>query len=78
MRLNPLSSQVECGICLERVLSKVNPADRRFGLLNCDHAFCLKCIRGWRANGSADLDTAVRIMGQEMMESAMKSVLEGL
>jgi E3 ubiquitin-protein ligase makorin len=56
------SADVECGICLERVLSKANPGDRKFGLLACEHAFCLGCIRGWRQNygGGADVDS-VRI-----------------
>lgn len=54
------ASQVECGICMERVLSKPNPSERRFGLMSCDHPFCLACIRGWRATGTADLETAVR------------------
>ncbi|GAX86208.1 hypothetical protein CEUSTIGMA_g13622.t1 [Chlamydomonas eustigma] len=54
------SAQVECGICLDRVLSKTLAADRRFGLLACDHPFCLSCIRSWRATGEADLDSAVR------------------
>ncbi|GAX85425.1 hypothetical protein CEUSTIGMA_g12841.t1 [Chlamydomonas eustigma] len=55
-----LRIQVECGICLDRVLSKTLAADRRFGLLACDHPFCLSCIRSWRATGEADLDSAVR------------------
>lgn len=38
--------QIKCGICNEPVLQKVDP---RFGLLNCNHAFCLSCIRTWRA-----------------------------
>ncbi|CAG8486777.1 15621_t:CDS:2 [Funneliformis mosseae] len=38
---------LKCGICLEKVLSK---EDARFGLLNCEHAFCLQCIRQWRSN----------------------------
>ncbi|KAG4958130.1 hypothetical protein JHK85_044510 [Glycine max] len=43
------SQEVECNVCLERVLSKPKPADCRFGLLpECDHAFCLSCIRNWR------------------------------
>ncbi|KAG1668994.1 hypothetical protein FOA52_000587 [Chlamydomonas sp. UWO 241] len=54
------SAAVECGICLEKVLSQPTPSDRRFGLLTCNHPFCLKCIRGWRSKGTADLDTAVR------------------
>ncbi|CAM9375317.1 unnamed protein product [Choristocarpus tenellus] len=34
----------ECGICLENV-----PASgKRFGLLSCDHVYCLECIRKWR------------------------------
>jgi len=36
----------ECCICLEKVLR----AGRQFGILdNCDHTFCLKCIRDWRS-----------------------------
>lgn len=43
------SQEVECNVCLERVLSKPKPADCKFGLLpECDHAFCLSCIRNWR------------------------------
>jgi E3 ubiquitin-protein ligase makorin len=52
------SSHVECGICLERVLDR----GQKFGLLACEHAFCLGCIRGWRAAvaGGADLESALR------------------
>ncbi len=36
----------ECVICLEKVLGN----GRRFGILEgCCHAFCLECIRDWRA-----------------------------
>ncbi|RIA85623.1 hypothetical protein C1645_879166 [Glomus cerebriforme] len=42
---------LECEICHEKVLSK---ADARFGLLNCEHAFCLQCIRQWRSNVTMD------------------------
>jgi hypothetical protein len=36
----------ECCICLEKVIA----SNRQFGVLdNCDHTFCLKCIRGWRS-----------------------------
>lgn len=42
-----MSRDVECGICLETV---VDAPGRRFGLLTgCPHAFCLECIRAWRA-----------------------------
>ena len=42
-----VSREVECGICLEVV---VEVPGRRFGLLtHCKHAFCLPCIREWRA-----------------------------
>ena len=45
------SADVECAICLERVLST---RGRKFGLLeNCEHAFCLACIRSWRATAEA-------------------------
>jgi len=36
----------ECVICLEKVLAK----KKKFGILeNCQHTFCLDCIRDWRA-----------------------------
>ena len=35
-----------CSICLEKVLAN----NKRFGILeNCNHPFCLDCIRDWRA-----------------------------
>jgi hypothetical protein len=41
-----LDGDVECSICLEKVLAN----KKRFGLLeNCLHPFCLGCIRDWRA-----------------------------
>ncbi|CAI7885727.1 unnamed protein product [Closterium sp. NIES-53] len=47
-----LSSEIECSVCLERVLGKARPADRKFGILShCDHPFCVACIRNWRAAG---------------------------
>eukprot|EP00892_Ulva_mutabilis_P010275 jgi/Ulvmu1/761/UM010_0135.1 len=48
------SKHKECGICLEAVLGKEDPAARRFGLLTCEHCFCLKCIRSWRGSTLAD------------------------
>ncbi len=52
------SQHIECGICLEPVIEN----NRKFGLLSCDHAFCLRCIRNWRSNtsGGADVDSALR------------------
>jgi E3 ubiquitin-protein ligase makorin len=51
------SQDLECGICFENVLSK----GERFGLLTgCNHAFCLSCIRSWRAEGAID-KAAVRL-----------------
>lgn len=38
--------QILCGLCHEPILQGVDP---RFGLLNCNHAFCLACIRNWRS-----------------------------
>ena len=50
------SSNVDCSICLEKVLNKAG--DRKFGLLNCEHPFCLSCIRNWRSQtGVADVDS---------------------
>jgi hypothetical protein len=45
---------------MENVLQKLDPADRKFGLLGCDHCFCLPCIRGWRNNSFADVESATR------------------
>lgn len=45
------SQEIECSVCLDRVLSKPTPAERKFGLLSeCDHPFCISCIRNWRSN----------------------------
>jgi hypothetical protein len=52
------SAAVECNICYEAVMSKANPAERRFGLMACEHAFCLGCIRSWRSTThGADVDS---------------------
>ncbi|KAF7824542.1 putative RING-type E3 ubiquitin transferase C3H69 [Senna tora] len=45
------SQDIECSVCLERVLSKPTAAERKFGLLSeCDHPFCISCIRNWRSS----------------------------
>ncbi|KAH9311863.1 hypothetical protein KI387_026898, partial [Taxus chinensis] len=45
------SQEIECSVCLDRVLSKPTPAERKFGILSeCDHPFCISCIRSWRGN----------------------------
>eukprot|EP00051_Salpingoeca_urceolata_P031979 m.13749 g.13749 ORF g.13749 m.13749 type:complete len:421 (-) comp4649_c0_seq1:488-1750(-) len=44
------SEGVECCVCMDVVLEKSNRSERRFGILqNCNHAFCLGCIRDWRS-----------------------------
>ncbi|MBN3313557.1 MKRN1 ligase, partial [Atractosteus spatula] len=44
------SKDMMCGICMEVVYEKANPSERRFGILsNCNHCYCLKCIRKWRS-----------------------------
>ncbi|XP_075993855.1 E3 ubiquitin-protein ligase makorin-2 [Genypterus blacodes] len=44
-----LSQDKVCSICMEVVVQKANPSDRRFGILSsCCHIFCLACIRKWR------------------------------
>lgn len=44
------SREMKCGMCLEVILDKDNPSERRFGILpNCSHCFCLTCIRSWRS-----------------------------
>ncbi|KAG6501019.1 E3 ubiquitin-protein ligase makorin-like [Zingiber officinale] len=58
------SQEIECSVCLDRVHSKPNPAERKFGLLSeCDHPFCISCIRNWRGNSPAsgmDINSALR------------------
>lgn len=47
------SSEKPCGICMEVVWDKEDAGDTRFGILeNCNHVFCLPCIRKWRASKS--------------------------
>mmetsp|Transcript_23306 Transcript_23306/g.25885 ORF Transcript_23306/g.25885 Transcript_23306/m.25885 type:complete len:278 (-) Transcript_23306:231-1064(-) len=45
-------NDAQCSVCLENVLEN----QKTFGLLqNCDHVFCLQCIRSWRkSNVDAD------------------------
>ena len=50
-------SSVECAICYEKVLAKPQMSQRRFGLMPCEHPFCLSCIRNWRATGEVDAKT---------------------
>ncbi|KFK35506.1 hypothetical protein AALP_AA5G293500 [Arabis alpina] len=58
------SQEIECCVCLERVLSKPTPAERKFGLLTeCDHAFCIACIRNWRSTSPSsgmDVNSTLR------------------
>lgn len=49
------SDGVVCSICLDVVKEKSDMTERMFGLLeNCDHAFCLSCIRNWRSSSHQD------------------------
>ncbi|KAJ3602422.1 hypothetical protein NHX12_030177 [Muraenolepis orangiensis] len=44
-----LSQDKVCAICMEVVVQKTNPSERRFGILSsCCHTYCLACIRQWR------------------------------
>lgn len=52
------SSGMVCGVCLEVVLEKGNPRERRFGILpNCSDCYCLECIRTWRTVTSHHIKT---------------------
>lgn len=57
------SQEIECSVCLERVFSKPT-AERKFGLLSeCDHPFCISCIRNWRSSSPTsgmDVNSALR------------------
>ncbi|KAF8396127.1 hypothetical protein HHK36_017739 [Tetracentron sinense] len=58
------NQEIECSVCLDRVLSKFTMAERKFGLLSeCDHPFCISCIRNWRSSSPTsgiDVNTALR------------------
>lgn len=58
------SQEIECSVCLERVLLKPTAAERKFGLLSeCDHPFCISCIRNWRGSSPTsglDVNSALR------------------
>ncbi|XP_056645934.1 probable E3 ubiquitin-protein ligase makorin-1 isoform X1 [Diorhabda sublineata] len=42
------SQEKTCGVCFEVIMEKTN-GEQRFGILpNCNHCFCLSCIRKWR------------------------------
>ncbi len=39
-------------------MAKDRVSERKFGLLSCDHAFCLGCIRSWRNNVESGADVS--------------------
>ncbi|XP_066587048.1 probable E3 ubiquitin-protein ligase makorin-1 [Prorops nasuta] len=42
------SKDKSCGVCFEVIMEKTT-GEQRFGILpNCNHCFCLTCIRRWR------------------------------
>ncbi|ORX89867.1 hypothetical protein K493DRAFT_64347 [Basidiobolus meristosporus CBS 931.73] len=43
--------EIKCELCRNKVLAT---PENRFGILNCEHPFCLECIREWRANQSQE------------------------
>ncbi|OWM90330.1 hypothetical protein CDL15_Pgr014632 [Punica granatum] len=59
-----LSQEIECSVCLEPILSKPTAAERKFGILSeCDHPFCITCIRNWRSSSPTpgmDVNSALR------------------
>ncbi|RWS13299.1 makorin-like protein [Dinothrombium tinctorium] len=47
-----------CGICMDVIMEKEPPSERRFGILEkCSHIFCLSCIRKWRQTKQFDNKT---------------------
>ena len=58
------SQEIECSVCLDRVLSKLTAAERKFGLLSeCNHPFCISCIRNWRGSSPTsgmDVNSSLR------------------
>lgn len=53
------SKDKTCGICFEIVIEK-SSGDKRFGILqNCNHVFCLECIRTWRQNKEKQFNSQI-------------------
>lgn len=49
------SKDKACGICMDVVTDKKATGEHRFGILpNCNHVFCLACIRKWRQAKNLD------------------------
>ncbi len=43
------SKDKTCGICMEVIVEKSPKTEARFGIMpNCNHCFCLACLRKWR------------------------------
>ncbi|CAI5728947.1 unnamed protein product [Hyaloperonospora brassicae] len=40
-----------CGICFDDIVQ----SGKHFGLLSCDHCFCLECMRSWRQSKEMEL-----------------------
>lgn len=52
------SATKSCGICMDVVMEKEPPTERRFGILEkCNHVFCLGCIRKWRSTRQFETKT---------------------
>uniref|UniRef100_K3WYP3 RING-type E3 ubiquitin transferase n=1 Tax=Globisporangium ultimum (strain ATCC 200006 / CBS 805.95 / DAOM BR144) TaxID=431595 RepID=K3WYP3_GLOUD len=47
------TGEYTCGVCFDDVVE----AGKHFGLLSCDHCFCLDCLRSWRQ--SKDMEAEV-------------------
>ncbi|KAL4161886.1 hypothetical protein PRNP1_002437 [Phytophthora ramorum] len=41
-----------CGICFDDIVQ----SGKHFGLLSCDHCFCLDCLRSWRQSKDMELE----------------------
>ncbi|OAD57672.1 E3 ubiquitin-protein ligase makorin-1 [Eufriesea mexicana] len=49
------SREKSCGVCFEVIMEKAS-GQQRFGILpNCNHCFCLSCIRKWRQAKQFDI-----------------------
>jgi E3 ubiquitin-protein ligase makorin len=55
--MTPALLATTAACCAAQVLGKAEMSARRFGLMACDHAFCLGCIRNWRSTAEVDKTT---------------------